>query len=92
MKYIKFMLDRNETVRLETSVLFTREGIEMIQSDPNYINLPAFVSNTTRDGDVIGRTDAQPNPRAKFSSGKHYLPSNQLTTGRVRYGENKTYW
>ena len=89
MKYIKFMLDRNETVRLETSVLFTREGIEMIQSDPNYTNLPAFVSNTTRDGDVIGRTDAQPNPRAKFSSGKHYLPSNQLTTGRVRYGENK---
>lgn len=89
MKYIKFMLDRNETVRLETSVLFTKEGIEMIQSDPNYTNLPAFVSNTTRDGDVIGRTDAQPNPRAKFSSGKHYLPSNQLTTGRVRYGENK---
>lgn len=89
MKYIKFMLDRNETVRLETSVLFTREGIEMIQSDPNYATLPGFVSNTTRDGDIIGRTDAQPNPRAKFSSGKHYLPSNQLTPGRTRYGENK---
>ena len=91
MKYIKFMLDRNETVRLETSVLFTREGIQRIQEDPNYANLPAFVSNTTRDGDVIGRTDNQPNPRAIFSSGKHYLPSNQLTPGRTRYGENKNF-
>ncbi|WP_420385783.1 RagB/SusD family nutrient uptake outer membrane protein [Roseivirga sp.] len=91
MKFIKFMLDRDETVRLETSVLFTREGIEMIQSDPNYATLPGFVSNTTRDGDVIGRTDSQPNPRAKFSSGKHYLPSNELTPGRTRYGENKNF-
>lgn len=91
LKYIKFMLDRGETVRLETSVLFTREGIELIQSDPNYANLPGFVSNTTRDGDVIGRTDAEPNPRAIFSSGKHYLPSNQLTPGRTGYGTNKNF-
>lgn len=91
MKYIKFMLDRNETVRLETSVLFTKQGIELIQSDPNYANLPAFVSNTTRDGDIIGRTDNQPNPRAIFSSGKHYLPSNQLTPGRTAYGGNKNF-
>ena len=91
MKYIKFMLDRNETVRLETSVLFTRQGIELIQQDPAYATLPAFVSNTTRDGDIIGRTDAEPNPRAIFSSGKHYLPSNQLTPGRTGYGTNKNF-
>lgn len=91
LKFIKFMLDRDETVRLETSVLFTREGIDIIKSDPNYSTLPAWVSNTTRDGDVIGRTDNQPNPRAKFSSGKHYLPSNELTPGRNRYGENKNF-
>lgn len=91
MKFIKFMLDRGETVRLETSVLFTKQGIELIESDPNYANLPAFVSNTTRDGDIIGRTDNEPNPRAIFSSGKHYLPSNQLTPGRTAYGTNKNF-
>lgn len=91
MKFIKFMLDRGETVRLETSVLFTRQGIELIQSDPAYATLPAFVSNTTRDGDIIGRTDSEPNPRAIFSSGKHYLPSNQLTPGRTAYGTNKNF-
>lgn len=91
MKYIKFMLDRDETVRLETTVLFTKQGIDSIKSDPAYQNLPAFVSNTTRDGDLIGRSDNQPNPRAIFSSGKHYLPSNQLTPGRVSYGSNKNF-
>lgn len=89
LKYIKFMLDRNETVRLETSVLFTDQGIDSLEAD--YPDLPAFVSNTTRDGDVIGRTDGQANPRAIFSSGKHYLPSNQLTPGRTAYGSNKNF-
>ena len=91
IKYIKFMLDRDETVRLETSVLFTQEGIDTLKSDPNYATLPPVVSNTTRDGDVIGRTDGQANPRAIFSSGKHYLPSNQLTPGRTSYGTNKNF-
>ncbi|HRV55376.1 MAG TPA: RagB/SusD family nutrient uptake outer membrane protein, partial [Mangrovimonas sp.] len=27
--------------------------------------------------------------RAMFASGKHYLPSNQLTAGRTEYGSNK---
>lgn len=90
-KYIKFMLDRNETVRLETSVLFTDEGIARIESDPNYSTLPAWISNTTRDGDVIGKTDGSANPRAVFSSGKHYLPSIQLTPGRTDYGTNKNF-
>lgn len=91
IKYIKFMLDRGETVRLETSVLFTNEGIAEIKSDPAYATLPAWISNETRDGDIIGKTDGEPNPRAIFSSGKHYLPSNQLTPGRTEYGTNKNF-
>ncbi|MDC6350792.1 RagB/SusD family nutrient uptake outer membrane protein [Zeaxanthinibacter sp. PT1] len=86
MKFIKFMLDRGETVRLETSVLFTDRGIAEIQQDPAYSTLPAFVSNTTRDGDVINDY-----ARALFASGKHYLPSNQLIPGRTSYGSNKNF-
>lgn len=86
MKFIKFMLDRGESVRLETSVLFTNRGIAEIQADPNYSSLPSFVSNTTRDGDIINDY-----PRALFASGKHYLPSNQLIPGRTSYGSNKNY-
>jgi hypothetical protein len=86
VKYIKFMLDRGETVRLETSVLFTNSGIDMLKSDPAYATLPEWISNTTRDGDVINDY-----ARAKFASGKHYLPSNQLIPGRTGYGSNKNF-
>lgn len=86
MKFIKFMLDRGETVRLETSVLFTNRGIAELQKDAKYTNLPSFVKNTTRDGDRINDY-----ARALFSSGKHYLPSNQLIPGRTSYGSNKNY-
>ncbi len=85
LKFIEFMLDRGEKVRLETSVLFTDRGIDEIKAD-GYTNLPSFVSNTTRDGDVINDY-----ARALFSSGKHYLPSNQLIPGRTVYGSNKNY-
>lgn len=84
LKYIKFMISRGETVRLETSVLFTNRGIEEIKKDPAYATLPGWISNTTRDGDVINNY-----ARAMFASGKHYLPSNQLTPGRTEYGTNK---
>jgi starch-binding outer membrane protein, SusD/RagB family len=86
MKYIKFMLSRGETTRLETSVLFTNRGIAEIKKDPNYATLPSWISNTTRSGDVINDY-----ARALFASGKHYLPSNQLTTGRTDYGTNKNF-
>ena len=86
LKYIKFMLDRNETVRLETTVLFTDRGINEIKSDPSYATLPSWISNTTRDGDVINDYS-----RALFSSGKFYLPSVQLTEGRTDYGTSKNY-
>lgn len=82
-KFIGFMLDRNETVRLETSVLFTNRGIAELRAD-GYTNLPSFVNNTTRSGDIINDF-----PRALFSSGKHYLPSIQLTPQRNDYGAGK---
>ncbi|MGQ7869338.1 RagB/SusD family nutrient uptake outer membrane protein [Sunxiuqinia sp. sy24] len=84
LKWIKFMLDRGERTRLETSVLFTNRGIAEIKKDPNYNTLPGWISNTTPSGDVINDFS-----RALFSSGKHYLPSDQLTPGRTRYGTNK---
>lgn len=86
MKYIKFMLDRGETVRLETSVLFTNRGMAEIQKDSKYATLPAWMSNTTRSGDRINDY-----ARAMFASGKHYLPSEQLTPGRTDYGTNKNF-
>lgn len=87
LKYIKFMIDRGETTRLETSVLFTDRGIAEIKMDPAYTNkVPDWVSNTTPSGDVINDY-----ARALFASGKHYLPSDQLTPGRVSYGTNKNF-
>lgn len=83
LKFIEFMLDRNETVRLQTSVLFTNRGIAELEND-GYTNLPGIVNNTTPSGDVINDY-----PRALFSSGKHYLPSIQLTDGRNNYGAGK---
>ena len=84
MKYIKFMLDRGETTRLETSVLFTDRGIEELRKDAKYATLPNWVSSTTRSGDVLNDF-----PRALFSSGKHYLPTDQFIPGRTEYGSNK---
>jgi hypothetical protein len=86
LKYIKFMLDRGETVRLETSVIFTDRGIAEIKLDPNYADLPSWITNTTRSGDKFNDF-----ARALFSSGKHYLPSDQLTSGRTDYGTNKNF-
>ncbi|MDR1556918.1 MAG: RagB/SusD family nutrient uptake outer membrane protein [Tannerellaceae bacterium] len=86
LKYIKFMLDRGETIRLETSVLFTDRGIAEIQKDARYAGLPSWVSNTTRSGDVINDFN-----RALFSSGKHYMPSDQYIPGRTSWGENKNF-
>lgn len=86
MKYIKFMLDRGETTRLQTSVLFTNRGIAEIKKDPAYATLPDWISNTTPSGDRINDY-----ARALFASGKHYLPSDQLTPGRTDYGTNKNF-
>ncbi|TDN90416.1 putative outer membrane starch-binding protein [Salegentibacter sp. 24] len=82
-KFIKFMLDRDEETRLVTSVLFTDRGIADLQAD-GYTDLPAFVSNVTPSGDIINDY-----ARARFASGKHYLPSIQLTDGRNDYSAGK---
>lgn len=86
LKYIKFMLTRNEQKRLVTSVLFTPDGIAKLKEDPAFATLPSWVSNVTPSNDVINNS-----ARALFFSGKHYLPSNQLIPGRNDYGSNKNY-
>jgi starch-binding outer membrane protein, SusD/RagB family len=101
LKYIKFMLDRGETVRLETSVIFTPRGIAEIKKDAKYTTLPAWINNVQNyvasdgltytvwinsDGDRFKDFE-----REMFLSGKHYLPSKQLTTGRQDYGSNKNF-
>lgn len=83
IKFIEFMLDRDETVRLETSVLFTNRGINELREE-GVTDLPNFVSNVTPSGDVINDFT-----RALFSSGKHYLPSTQMTNQRNQYGAGK---
>lgn len=83
VKFIEFMIDRDETVRLETSVLFTERGIDSLRV-LGVTDIPSFVSNTTPSGDIINDF-----PRGLFSSGKHYLPSIQLTPGRNEYGAGK---
>ncbi|HSJ67742.1 MAG TPA: RagB/SusD family nutrient uptake outer membrane protein [Anditalea sp.] len=85
-KYIRFMLDRGEQTRLRTTVLFTPDGIAEVQSEPGYETLPDWVSNVTPDGDVFNN-----HPRYNFLSGKHYLPSTQLTEGRFGYATNKNF-
>jgi hypothetical protein len=86
IKYIKFMLNRGELTRLQTSVIFTNRGIDEIKKDPAYASLPSWISNTTPSGDVFNDYS-----RALFASGKHYLPSDQLTEGRTDYGTNKNF-
>jgi len=86
MKYIKFMLNRGETIRLETSVIFTRRGIAEIKKDPGFASLPAWISDTTASGDIFNDSY-----RHLFSSGKHYLPSDQLSSGQTYYGTNKNF-
>jgi starch-binding outer membrane protein, SusD/RagB family len=84
MKFIGFMIERNETVRLETSVLFTPAGIQKIRNAGHTV--PGFISNVTPSGDAINNS-----VRAEFASGKHYLPSIQLTEGRNNYGAGKNF-
>lgn len=91
-KYIKFMIDRDEEKRLPVNVLFTKSGMDsLIEAAPAYAPLPGYISNVTPDGDRIGTPDDGAEARALFSSGKHYLPSAQLTPGRTGYGTNNNF-
>jgi hypothetical protein len=82
MKYITFMLNRGETVRLETSVIFTPNGITQLQNE--YGALPAWINNKNREGDVFNN-----NARMNFVSGKFVQPSTELLPGRTSFGSNK---
>ena len=82
MKWIEFMIDRGEEIRLETSVLFTNRGIAELESKG--VDVPDNFDNTTPSGDIINDY-----ARAFFASGKHYLPSIQLTDMRNDYGAGK---
>lgn len=85
LKYVKFMLNRGEQKRLQTTVLFTPEAISRLRNDPQ-VTVPSWVSNVTPDGDIFNN-----HPRYLMLSGKFYLPSRQLTPGRFNYGENKNF-
>ena len=78
------MLDRSETVRLETSVIFTNRGITELRKDPRYAVLPSWISNTTRSGDIFNDSY-----RELFCSGKHYMPSDQIVPGQSNYGTGR---
>lgn len=82
MKYISFMLDRGETVRLETSVVFTPDGITQLQNE--YGPIPDWINNENREGDVFGNS-----ARLNFASGKFIQPSTELIPGRTAPGSNK---
>jgi len=94
-KYIEFMLDREDFSRLETTVLFTPDGVQEL-IDRGNTTLPAFtnVSTTadgdpavfTRDGDGIGNHE-----RALFHAGKHVLPSTQISEGVTRFNSGKNF-
>nr|WP_321452078.1 RagB/SusD family nutrient uptake outer membrane protein [uncultured Carboxylicivirga sp.] len=84
LKFIEFMLDRGETVRLETSVVFTPAGMSEVASD--YGSIPEWITNTNREGDIFND-----NARMNFASGKHIQPSTELLEGRTELGSNKNF-
>lgn len=92
IKYIQFMIDRDDEDRLVTSVLFTQAGIDSLEELNGAEDLPSYISNETLSGDVIGNTGpGAEEARALFSSGKHYLPSDQITPGRTGYSSGNNF-
>jgi hypothetical protein len=84
IKYVEFMLDRGESVRLETSVVFSPDGITQLKNE--YGTIPGWITNKNREGDVFNNT-----PRMKFGSGKFIQPSTELIPGRTDPGSNKNF-
>jgi hypothetical protein len=67
---------------LETSVVFTPNGINQLQNE--YGAIPDWISNKNREGDVFNN-----NARLNFGSGKYIQPSTELIPGRTEFGSNK---
>ncbi|MDR2466267.1 MAG: RagB/SusD family nutrient uptake outer membrane protein [Prevotellaceae bacterium] len=88
MKFIKFMLDRGERIRLKTAVLFTNRGLDSLKKVYPGITVPEWMTDHTgldgRSGDRILNFQ-----RAVFSSGKHYIPSKQIVSGRTSYNSGR---
>ncbi|MFO7852309.1 MAG: RagB/SusD family nutrient uptake outer membrane protein [Bacteroidota bacterium] len=83
-KYIKFMLDRGETVRLETTVHWTPDGMTEIENE--WGELPGWIDNFNREGDEFIN-----NARKKWGAGKYIQPSTELIEGRTLPGSNKNF-
>ncbi len=81
-KYIKFMLDRGETVRLETSVHWTPDGMTEIANE--WGTLPGWIDNFNREGDEFVN-----NARKKWGAGKWIQPSTESIEGRNSPGSGK---
>lgn len=81
-KYIKFMLDRGETERLETTVHWTPSGMTEIENE--WGALPEWIDHFNREGDEF-----LDNPRKKWGAGKWIQPSTELIEGRTLPGSNK---
>ncbi len=81
-KFIKFMLDRGETVRLETSVTWTPDGITEIENE--WGALPGWIDNFNREGDEFVN-----NARKKWGAGKWIQPSTESLDGRNSPGSGK---
>ena len=84
LKFVKFMLDRNETTRLQTAVLFTARGIDSLKKVYPGVTVPEWMTDVTPSGDRVLNF-----PRAIFSSGKHYIPSEQIVSGRASYNSSR---
>lgn len=92
IKYIQFMIDRDDEDRLVTSVLFTQAGIDSLEELNGADDLPSYISNVTPSGDRIGNVGpGAEEARALFSSGKQYLPSDQITPGRTGYSSGNNF-
>ena len=81
-KYIKFMLDRSEKERLETTVVWTPAGMTKMTND--WGPLPSWINNFNREGDEF-----IDNPRKFWGAGKFIQPSTELIEERTAPGSNK---
>jgi len=99
LKWVKWMISQKETVRLETSVMFTPRGIQRLKDDN--VAIPSWLSG--KQTIVVKDKQAAPAyrnkwgdafidiPREMFLSGKHYQPSAQLNGNSKDYGANKNF-
>ena len=93
-KYVEFMLDRNDLIRLEKTVHFTPNGVARIEAS-GYTDLPDFTTISQIEGEDVVLTKSGDgfgnNVRVDFHSGKHILPSTQISGGVTRFNSGKNF-